>query len=57
MCGMAADSVLLVAESGVTRKPLIREACRKLKEVGVVPQGVILNRRMKLLPDRLYRLV
>jgi Mrp family chromosome partitioning ATPase len=57
MCGMAADSVLLVAESGVTRKPLIREACRKLKEVGVIPQGVILNRRMKLLPDRLYRIV
>ncbi len=55
MGGMVADSVLLVAESGATRRPLIRQALLKLKEVGVTAQGVILNRRKKLLPDWLYR--
>lgn len=57
LCSMAADSVVLVARAGATRQPALREACRKLGEVGVLPQGLILNRRQKLLPDWLYNRV
>jgi Mrp family chromosome partitioning ATPase/uncharacterized protein involved in exopolysaccharide biosynthesis len=55
ICCMAADATLLVIEFGSTRRPVIRQACQKLGEVGVSPQGVILNRRRYLVPDWIYR--
>src|SRR6185312_14893349 len=55
ICGMSADSVLLVTAAGYTRKTLIEGALQRLKEVGVTPEGVIMNRKKEFLPAFIYR--
>jgi Mrp family chromosome partitioning ATPase/uncharacterized protein involved in exopolysaccharide biosynthesis len=55
MCGTAVDALLWVASSGTSRRPLIRAALGKLKEVGLDPIGVVLNRRREYLPSFVWR--
>ncbi|MDA8383189.1 MAG: hypothetical protein M0037_09045 [Betaproteobacteria bacterium] len=57
LCSLAADDTLIVAASGVTRKPLVHAALQKLRDVGATPGGVILNRQRPILPNFLYRSV
>jgi Mrp family chromosome partitioning ATPase/uncharacterized protein involved in exopolysaccharide biosynthesis len=55
ICGLAADSVLIVVSAGHTRKSLVDGALQKLNEVGVSPEGVVLNRKREFLPAFIYR--
>jgi capsular exopolysaccharide synthesis family protein len=57
VCSMAVDRVLLVVEASITRRPLFKAACQRLAEVGVRPQGVILNKKKEFLPAYIYRRV
>ncbi|MGH6888122.1 MAG: AAA family ATPase [Rhizomicrobium sp.] len=53
-CSLAADRTLLVASMGASRKPLVRAALRKMRDVGANPNGVILNRQGRILPAFIY---
>ncbi len=55
ICGMSADSVLVVVSAGHTRKVMVQSAVQRLLEVGVTPEGVIINRKKELLPAFIYR--
>lgn len=53
-CSLAADTTILVASAGTSRKPLIRAALQKMADVGVRASGVILNRQRQILPAFIY---
>lgn len=55
ICGLSADSVLLVVSMGHSRKVMAQSAVQRLQEVGVQPEGVIINRKREILPGFIYR--
>lgn len=55
ICGMAADSTLLLIAGGYTRRALVRAALKRLQDVGVELEGVIFNRKREYLPAFIYR--
>lgn len=55
ICGMLADSMLIVVSAGHTRKIMVQSAVQRLREVGVTPEGVIINRKKEILPAFVYR--
>lgn len=55
ICGMMADSVLLVVSMGQSRKVLVQSAVQRLRDVGVQPEGIIINRQREVLPAFIYR--
>ena len=55
ICGLCADSVLMVVTAGLTRKTLVQSAMQRLQEVGIAPEGLIMNRKKNFLPAFIYR--
>lgn len=55
ICGMSADSVLIVVSAGHTRKVMVQSAVQRLREVGVIPEGIVINRKKEILPAFIYR--
>jgi Mrp family chromosome partitioning ATPase len=55
MCGSGVDALVWVTSSGMSRRPLVRAALRKLADVGLQPLGVVLNRRRQYLPSFVWR--
>jgi Mrp family chromosome partitioning ATPase/capsular polysaccharide biosynthesis protein len=55
ICGMSADSVLIVVSAGHTRKVMVESAVQRLREVGVIPEGILINRKKEILPAFIYR--
>lgn len=55
VCGLSADSVLMVVAAGYTRKALVDAAAQRLRDVGISPEGVIVNRKKEFLPAFIYR--
>lgn len=55
ICGLSADSMLIVVSAGHTRKIMVQSAVQRLREVGVTPEGVIINRKKEVLPAFIYR--
>lgn len=55
MIGRNVDGVILVIESGKTRKQVAIKAKQELEEAGAKIFGVILNRRKHYIPDWIYK--
>ena len=55
LCCMAADTVLLVVKSGVTRRDEMKSLIRSLEEAAIRPKGAILNGRNSVVPTSLDR--
>lgn len=55
ICGLSADSVLIVVSAGHTRKVMVQSAVQRLREVGITPEGVVINRKKEILPAFIYR--
>ena len=50
-----ADAVLVVVEAEKTRRPLITGLLRSITDNGGKVAGVVLNKRVQHIPDRIYR--
>lgn len=55
ICGLTADSTLLLVSAGLTRRALVRAAVQRMKDVGIEPEGVVFNRKREFLPAFIYR--
>jgi len=55
MIGTRVDGVILVVESGKTRKQVAIKAKQELEEAGAKILGVILNRRKHYIPEWIYK--
>jgi Mrp family chromosome partitioning ATPase len=53
--GKKADGVMLIIESGKTRKQVALKAKQELENAGAKVLGVILNRRKQYIPGWIYK--